>query len=173
LVRRTVCGMFTGAGLDQFWHHSRAHRLFTLARWSSDAVGLTLTDLIVARLLSAGSPLTAAVDDTLFKRSGKKVFGVAWHHDGAAKGPKPIGFATCWVVAGIVVQLSFLSRPLCLPVLARLWRPRHTGKIAHARQLAEMIAARYPDRRVHVVGDAAYVGDACATWTAGSPGPAG
>src|SRR5215212_1547142 len=91
--RRTVCGMFTGAGLDQFWHHSRAHRLFALARWSSDAVGLALIDLIVARLLPAGSPLTLAVDDTLFKRSGKKVFGVAWHHDGAAKGPKPIGFA--------------------------------------------------------------------------------
>ena len=46
---------------------------------------------------------------------------------------------------------------MCLPVLARLWRPRHTGKIAHARQLAELIAARYPDRTVHVVGDAAYV----------------
>jgi hypothetical protein len=26
-------------------------------------------------------------------------------------------------VAGIIVQLSFLSRPVCLPVLARLWRP--------------------------------------------------
>jgi hypothetical protein len=62
-------------------------------------------------------------------------------------------------VAGIVVQLSFLSRPVCLPVLARLWRPRHTGKIAHARVLAELIAARYPDRTVHVVGDAAYVGE--------------
>ena len=31
--RRTVCGMLTGAGLDQVWHHSRAHRLFTNARW--------------------------------------------------------------------------------------------------------------------------------------------
>src|SRR4029078_12824003 len=86
------------------------------------------------------------------------VFGVAWHHDEAAKGPKPIGFGNCWVVAGIVVPLSFLSRPVFLPVLARLWRPRHTGKIAYARQLAELIAARYPDRTVHVVGDAAYVG---------------
>ena len=85
--------MLTGAGLDQFWHHSRAHRLFALARWSSDTVGLALADLMVARLLPARSPLTVAVDDTLFKRSGKKVFGVAWHHDGAAKGPKPIGFA--------------------------------------------------------------------------------
>jgi len=74
-------------------------------------------------------------------------------------------------VASIIVQLSFLSRPVCLPVLARLWRPRHTGKIAHARALAELIAARYPDRTVHVVGDAPYVGerlrdlDARITWT--------
>src|SRR5919112_2589147 len=30
--RRTVCGMQTGAGLDQVWQHSRAHRLFTNAR---------------------------------------------------------------------------------------------------------------------------------------------
>ena len=157
--RRTVCGMVTGAGLEQVWHHSRAHRLFTTARWSGDALGLVLADLIVTHLSPAGSPLTVAVDDTLFKRSGKKVFGVAWHHDGAAKGPKPIGFGNCWVVAGIVVQLPFLSRPVCLPVLARLWRPRHTGKIAYARELAELIVARYPDRTVHVVGDAAYVGE--------------
>jgi hypothetical protein len=81
--------------------------MFTNTRWSGDALGLALTDLIVARLLAADSALTIAVDDTLFKRSGKKVFGVAWHHDGAAKGPKPIGFGNCWVVVGIVVQLSF------------------------------------------------------------------
>ena len=157
--RRTVCGMLTGAGLDRVWHHSRAHRLFTTARWSADELGLALADLIVTRLLPPGAALTIAIDDTLFKRSGKKVFGVAWHHDGAAKGPQPIGFGNCWVVAGIIVQLPFLSRPVCLPVLARLWRPRHTGKIAHARELAELIAARYPDRTVHVVGDAAYVGE--------------
>jgi hypothetical protein len=57
------------------------------------------------------------------------------------------------------VQLPFLSRPVCLPALARLWRPRRTGKLAYAREMAELIAARHPDRTVHVVGDAAYVGE--------------
>src|SRR5918998_191925 len=56
--RRTVCGMLTGAGLEQVWHHSRAHRLFANARWSGDAVGLALADLIVARLVPAGAALT-------------------------------------------------------------------------------------------------------------------
>jgi len=39
------------------------------------------------------------------------------------------------------------------------WRPRHPGKIAHARHLAELIAVRYPERTVHVGEDAAYVGE--------------
>jgi hypothetical protein len=157
--RRTVCGMLLGAGLERLWHHCRAHRFFATARWCTDAVGLALVDLVADRLLPKGSALIVVVDDTLFKRSGKKVFGVAWHHDGAAKGPKPIGFGNCWVVAGIIAELPFLTRPMCLPVLARLWRPRHTGKIAFAREMVEAIAARHPDRIVHAVGDAAYVGD--------------
>ncbi|QOW31956.1 transposase [Nocardia seriolae] len=30
---RTVCGMLTGAGLARVWHHTRAHRFFSAARW--------------------------------------------------------------------------------------------------------------------------------------------
>ncbi|GAA3615564.1 hypothetical protein GCM10022419_121060 [Nonomuraea rosea] len=75
------------------------------------------------------------------------------------------------MIAGIIVQLPFLSRPLCLPILARLWRPGRTGKIAFAREMVEAIAARHPTRTVHAVGDAAYAGehlrglDPSITWT--------
>ena len=117
-------------------YRARAHRFFSAARWCADEVGLAMTDLIVTLLVPTQAAVIVVVDDTLFKRSGKKVHGTAWHHDGAAKGPKPIGFGNCWVIAGIVVDLPFGSRPVCLPVLARLWRPRRTGKIAYARELA-------------------------------------
>src|SRR3954447_7321631 len=53
--RRTVCGMLLGACLERIWHHARAHRFFTAARWCADAVGLVLVDLIVDRLLPAGA----------------------------------------------------------------------------------------------------------------------
>ncbi|TDT98208.1 DDE superfamily endonuclease [Streptomyces sp. 846.5] len=157
--RRTVCGMLLGAGLERVWHHTRAHRLFSTARWSVDEVGLALARLIVERLLPTSAPLVVAVDDTLFKRSGRKVFGAAWQHDGAAQGPRPAGFGNCWVVAGIIVTLPFLTRPVCLPILARLWRPRRTGKIALAREMTELLATHFPDRTLHTVGDAAYVGE--------------
>ena len=82
--RRTVCGMLLGVGLERAWHHCRAHRFFAAARWSADRIGLILADLIITALLPGDAPITVAVDDTLFKRSGKKVFAAFWHHDGAA-----------------------------------------------------------------------------------------
>lgn len=33
---RTVCGMLVGARLSGVWHHARAHRFFSAARWSPD-----------------------------------------------------------------------------------------------------------------------------------------
>src|SRR5215217_4258287 len=169
--RRTVCGMLTGAGLEQVWHHSRAHRLFTNARWSSDALGLALADLIVTHLLPAGSPLTVAVDDTLFKRSGKKVFGVAWHHDGAAKGPKPIGFGNCWVVAGIVVQLWFLSRPVCRRCWPGCGDPGTPGRSRTPGSWPSCSPPATRTGRCTWSATRPTSGNACATWTGGSPGP--
>jgi len=120
----TVTGMLTGAGLARRWSHDRAHAFFSRAAWSPDTLGLYLSRLIVRTLLPADAALTAAVDDTLFKKRGKKVYGAAWQHDGAAHGDKPVGYGCCFVVAGIVVELPFCTRPVCLPVAARLWRPK-------------------------------------------------
>ncbi|MGH8900591.1 MAG: transposase [Egibacteraceae bacterium] len=151
----TVCGMLTGAGLERAWHHGRAHRFFSAARWSADAVGLVLSDLIVTLLVPAGVALTVAVDDTLFHRSGKRVHAAGWCHDGSAKGPKKVAWGNNWVIAGLVVDLPFMTRPVCLPVLFRLWKPKGVTKLALARQLIDTLAERYPDRKIHVVADAA------------------
>src|SRR3989440_655029 len=158
--RRTVCGMLTGAGLSRLWHHSRAHWFFSHARWSTEQVGLVLVGLIVAGLLPGDVPGLVAVDDTLMRRSGRKVAGAAWQHDGARKGPKgsQVSWGTCFVVAGIVVVLPFLDRPGCLPVLARLWRPKGTSRTVLACQMVAAIARRLPGRQVHVVADAHYAG---------------
>jgi len=81
--------MLAGARLAGIWHHSRAHRFFTAARWSADQLGLGVLEMIVACLLAADAPLVVVVDDTLFRRSGRKVWGAAWHHDPLGKGGKP------------------------------------------------------------------------------------
>ena len=110
-VGRTVCGMLTGAGLARVWHHARAHRFFSSARWCPREVGLLLAGLVVTHLLAPGAPITVAVDDTLFRRRGRKVHGAGWFHDGSAAGSVTLGFGNNGVVAAIVVTLPFGSSP--------------------------------------------------------------
>ncbi|MGH8886408.1 MAG: transposase, partial [Egibacteraceae bacterium] len=138
------------------WHHSRAHRFFPQARWSADALGLALADLIVAHLVPPGAALTIAVDGTLLRRSGRKVHAAAWCHDGSAEGPKKVAWGNNWVTAGLIVTLPCMARPVCLPVLLRLWKPKDATKPVSARQPVDALAGRCPDRRIHVVADAAW-----------------
>jgi hypothetical protein len=155
-VGRTVCGMLTGAGLAQVWHHARAHRFFSAARWCPHQVGLILAELIVTRLLVPGAPVMVVVDDTLFRRRGKRVHGVGWFHDGSAAGQLKLGFGNNWVVAAIIVTLPFCARPVALPVLATLALKGGRSKPDLARDLVDSLAERFADRAIHVVADAAY-----------------
>jgi len=156
-VGRTVCGMLSGAGLARVWHHARAHRFFSAARWCPQQVGLGVAELIVTHLLAPGAPITIAVDDTLFRRRGKKVHGVGWFHDGSAAGQVKLGFGNNWVVAAIVVTLPFCTRPVALAVLATLAvKGGERSKPDLARDLIDALAERFPDQPIDLVADAAY-----------------
>jgi hypothetical protein len=119
---------------------------------------MTMLDLVVQRLVGRGQPVVVAVDDTLMRRYGPKVFGCCRMYDGGSVSAGQItGVGNPWVVAGVVVKLSFLTRPVCLPVLFRLWRPRQgPTQVELARDLIGLIAGTYPDRRVIVLGDGSY-----------------
>jgi hypothetical protein len=80
--------MLVGARLSAVWSHHRAHRFFSHARWSLEAVSATLARLVVRLLVAAEEAVLVAVDDTLFGRRGPKVWSASWFHDGSAKGDK-------------------------------------------------------------------------------------
>ena len=103
--KRTVCGMLAGAGLSRAWPHDRAHWFFARARWNPDDLGLAVARLVVALLVPAGEPVVVAIDDTLFRRRGKKVWAASWFHDGSAPGPAKTGYGNNWVIAAVVVRL--------------------------------------------------------------------
>lgn len=187
--RRTVCGMLAGAGLGRCWPHDRAHYFFARAAWDLDRLGLAVAKVVVALLVPAGAGLTVAVDDSVFRRCGRKVHGAAWQHDGSAPARDKLSFGTCFVVAGIIVAVPLCSRPVCLPVLARLHVPgrgKAAGKarkrdaapasmVTVAAALVTLLARAFPDRAVHVVADAHYHGPALrdlpqnVTWTTRLP----
>jgi hypothetical protein len=158
--RRTVCGMLVGAGLSRLWRHDRAHRFFSEAAWSADEVGLILARLAVRLLVPAGEAVTVAVDDTLFHRTGKKVWAAGWFHDGSGKGKDKVGYGNNWVITGIVVTVPVLGRVVCLPVLARLVNKDtdDRSRLRLAAQMVTKLAEAFPGRTLHGVGDAAYAG---------------
>jgi hypothetical protein len=168
----TVTGMLQAAGLAGEWHHSRAHDFFARSRWDPDQLGLALLDYLVTVFVKAG-PIRLAVDDTLFGRSGRKVFGAHYLHDGAQ--PEGSGRRTrwgnCWVVVVLVVELPCLGgRQVGLPVLFRLFRPKDEARPELdperpsqpelARTLIDMVIERFPARVMEIVCDGAYASKA-------------
>jgi hypothetical protein len=156
---RTITGMWSTAGLAAGVHWSRAHRFFSHARWDLDGLGLTLARALIDRLVPPEAAITVAVDDSLFHRYGRKVFGAAWQHDGSAKGRDGIGRGNCFVIVGLILTVPFMIRQICLPVLFRLHVPK-TGqsKTQAARTLVDLLASALPNRRIHLVADALYRG---------------
>jgi len=161
----TVTGMLQAAGLAGAWHHSRAHDFFARARWEPDDIGLRLADFLVSVFVKTGAPIRLAVDDTLFGRSGRRVWGAHYLHDGAE--PEGSGRRTrwgnCWVVVVLVVELPCLGgRPVGLPILFRLFRPKddaHPDRPSQpelGRLLADMVIKRFPDPIIELVTDGAY-----------------
>jgi SRSO17 transposase len=170
---RTVTGMLVGSRLSGAWHHCRAHRFFSHARWSVDELGLRLAVLVVERFCEPGAAVLVAVDDTLMHRLGRKIHGCFWHHDATANSDRAaVSWGNNWVVVGIVVRLPFLERSVCLPALLRLWQPRgkqiakdkpdpeRPAKPELARKMIDLLADRLSGRTIHVVGDAAYATEA-------------
>ena len=155
-VERTVCGMLTAAGLAGVWHHSRAHRFFSGTRWDVDQVGLILATLVVDLLLPPNDPILLAIDETLTRRRGPKVFAASWWHDGSAAGAKKIGYGNSWVVLAIVITLPFCRRPIALPILFTLCVKGGRSKPDLGRDLLDQVAEAFPTRTIHLVGDAAY-----------------
>jgi DDE superfamily endonuclease len=176
--RRTVVGMLLGACLQRAWPHDRVHYFFSRARWQVDELGIAVARLVVEMLAEPGAEVIIALDDSVFARSGKKVHGAGWQHDGSARNLQKLSYGNCFVTVGIVVRLPFCSRTWCLPVLARLHLPGKgagPSRVTVAAQLVTLLAAAFGDRRLHVVADAAYHGPALralpanVTWTCRLP----
>ena len=157
----TITGVWQAARLGGVFHHSRAHDFFARRRWSPDRLGLWLCEFVVTCFIGGEEAIGIAVDDTLFTRTGRKVFGASWMFEQTPpKGrttPK-FGYGNSFVCLGILVRLRDSQRTVCLPLLFRLWRAGEGAptKVDLAHELIGLVAARFARRRIELVADSYY-----------------
>jgi DDE superfamily endonuclease len=165
--RHTITRMILAAGDVAEKHFSSYHRLFSAARWSRDAMGLAVFDLIQPFL---GNVVLLGLDDTLARKRGLKMFGTGMHHDPllSSRGKVITNWGHSWVVLGVIVELPFRrGHYYCLPILFRLYLNRKSaGK--HRRsyrtrpelavEMLGLLCNHRKSQRFHVVADSAYGG---------------
>jgi hypothetical protein len=166
--KRTVTGMLLATGLAGVRHHSAFHRLFALARWSLDELGLAVFRLLECWL--AEGAILLAIDDTLAKKRGLKVFGVGMHYDPqlSSRGKSVTRWSHNWVILGVIVRFPLWpDRPFTLPILFRLYlnkkvaakhRRAYRTRPELAVELLQLICRARQNRRFHAIVDSAYGG---------------
>jgi hypothetical protein len=165
--RRTVTAMIqAGGGLDRK-HHSAFHRLFATASWSLDDLGLAVFRVIKPWL---GKTIHLALDDTLARKTGRRMYGVGMHPDPliSSRKLKVLNRGHSWVVLGVLVRFPFRrDRWFCLPVLLRLYLNHEaTRKARHvyrtrpelAVEMITLLCGAEKDAAFHLVADTLYGG---------------
>lgn len=165
--RRTITRMILAAGETARKHFSSYHRLFSQARWSLDALGLTVLDIMQPFL---GRTVMLALDDTLARKRGLKMFGTGMHHDPllSSRGMAVTNWGHSWVVLGVIIELPF--RPghfYCLPILFRLYLNTKSAVKHHrayltrpelAVQMLQRVCQHRESQQFHVIADSSYGG---------------
>jgi DDE superfamily endonuclease len=148
-------------------HYSSYHRVFSAARWSLDAVGLAVFALVGPFF---GEVVMLALDDTLARKRGLKMFGCGMHHDPllSSRSKTITNWGHSWVVLGVIVELPF--RPghyFCLPILFRLYlnkqkaakhRRVYRKRTELAVEMLAIVCKHQENQPFHVVADSAYGG---------------
>ena len=165
--RRTVTRMILAAGSSASKHYSSYHRVFSVGRWSLDAVGLVVFGLIRPYL---SGTIMLALDDTLARKRGLKMFGCGMHHDPllSSRGKGITNWGHSWVVLGVMVELPFRKgHYYCLPILFRLYLNKAAAE-KHRRvyrtrpelavEMLRVLCKQRKNEHFQVVADSAYGG---------------
>lgn len=166
-TRRTVTGMIQAADAVGKKHHSAFHRFFASGSWCLERLGLTVFDLMSPWLERV---VFVALDDTLARKRGRKVFGAGMHHDPLLSTRKTaiMNWGHSWVIVGVLLRFPFRQdRVFCLPVLFRLYLNRDAAIRARrvyrtrpelAVEMLHVLCQHGKSRHFHVVADTLYGG---------------
>ena len=144
-------------------HWAAFHRFFSRAGWDPDALGRTLFRLL-ERLSSV---IELAIDDTVARKRGFRVFGASMHVDAVTSTTKRKNLVRghCWVELGLVIHVPWSKRAWFIPLLSRLYRGKkeagaeYRTKSELGREMLDIVLTWVdPARKVRLMLDSGYMG---------------
>ncbi len=178
---RTVTSCLKAAGLKDEEHFTNYHRVLNKSRWDILTAAKILLGLLVA-LTPAGLHLIIVVDETIERRSGKKIKAKGCYRDAVRSSSKHVirCFGLKWISMMLIVPLPWTGRPWALPFLTVLASSkksdesagrRHKTTADQTKQMIMFIRRQIPKRNIVLAGDGAYAAVSPALCCAGLPAP--
>lgn len=160
--RRFITSVFQFGDPDAIHAHDSYHRFFRCGAWSMAAFFKTLATIVVT-MLGHPNVLWLMADDTVHKKTGRKVDGAKYCRDAVRSTSTRVVYA--WglqiVLLCLEVQPPWGGEPLALPINMRLYRKRPSKKSGKTLLdlLEEMIvevAEWFTEQQIILVADGFY-----------------
>jgi hypothetical protein len=157
---RTVTAALRAVGFAAERHLTNDPRVLNRATWSARQARRMLLGLLMTCLGPPGAPIVLGADDTVERRSGRRIKATGGDRDAVRSTKQPVirGFGLTWGSMMRLVPVPWSRRVWALPFLTTLCRPaetraqrRHTTSLAWVRQRVKPVRRWLPGHRVVVV----------------------
>lgn len=169
--KRTVTSCLRALGLAWECHFTNYHRVVNRAQWAALQVGKMLLGVLVTLLVPAGGAIVLGADDTVERRSGRRIKAKGCYRDAVRSSKKHV--VRCvglkWVSMMLLVPVPWAKRVWALPFLTALcWPPksphqrRHKSSVDWVRQMMKQVRRWLPERLLVLVVDGGFAAVALA-----------
>jgi hypothetical protein len=162
---RTVTGALRLMGLALERQFTTYHRVLNRATWSARQGSRMLLGLLITRLVPPGATIVLGADDTVERRSGRKITAKGCYRDAVRSTKKHVVrcFGLKWVSMMLLVPVPWRRRVWAFPLLTVLCWPatkrgtrRHKTSVDGVRQMMKQVRRWLPGRRLVLVVDGGF-----------------
>jgi DDE superfamily endonuclease len=162
---RTVTAALRVMGLSGERHFTNDHRVLNRASWSLRQASRILLGGLVTSLMPPGATIVLGADDTVERRSGRRITAKGCYRDAVRSSKKHVirCFGLKWVSMMLLVPVPWSQRVWALPFLTALcWpaqkggRRRHKTSIDWVRQMMKQVRRWLPGQRLVLVVDGGF-----------------
>src|SRR5918994_577749 len=168
---RTVTAALRVMGLAAERHFTNYHRVLNRATWSARQGSRILLGVLITLLVPPGATIVFGADDTVERRSGRKIKAKGCYRDAVRSTKKHVirCFGLKWVSMMLLVPVPWSRRGWAFPFLTALCWPAtkrgtrwHKTSVDWVRQMMKQVRRWLPGRRLALVVDGGFAAVALA-----------